>query len=81
MISALWIASTWPGSRLARKTRTSTSRCTGLRYSELTALQVRDITTTSARTVDGSRVHRGLLKVKRAWKRQKDNSFKEESLI
>ncbi|RKS07057.1 site-specific recombinase XerD [Nocardiopsis sp. Huas11] len=49
---------------------------TALRYSELAALQVRDITTTTLRAVDGTRVHRGYLEVKRAWKRQKDNSFK-----
>ncbi|MEE2053647.1 site-specific integrase [Nocardiopsis tropica] len=49
---------------------------TGLRYSELAALQVRDITTTMVRAVNGSRVHRGYLEVKRAWKRQKDNTFK-----
>ncbi|MCY9786983.1 site-specific integrase [Nocardiopsis sp. EMB25] len=49
---------------------------TGLRYSELVALQVRDITITRAVGADGTATVRGYLDVRRAWKRQSDNTFK-----
>ncbi|MDA0564844.1 site-specific integrase [Streptomonospora sp. S1-112] len=49
---------------------------TGLRYSELTALQVRDITIRTAPTTTGGRTAVGVLEVRRAWKRQPDNTFK-----
>ncbi len=49
---------------------------TGLRYSELAALQVRDIAVRTTTRADGTRVQRGHLEVRRAWKRQQDNTFK-----
>ncbi|MCY9782565.1 site-specific integrase [Nocardiopsis sp. EMB25] len=49
---------------------------TGMRYSELTALQVRDITLTRTIGPGGVPQTRGYLDVRRAWKRQSDNTFK-----
>ncbi|WP_304453920.1 site-specific integrase [Nocardiopsis sp. YSL2] len=49
---------------------------TGMRYSELTALQVRDITLTAAIGSDGQPLTRGHLDVRRAWKRCPDNTFR-----
>ncbi|MBB6174693.1 integrase [Nocardiopsis mwathae] len=49
---------------------------TGLRYGELTTLQVRDITIHHKKTPDGRITRYGFLQAKRAWKHQKDNTFK-----
>ncbi|WP_444962868.1 tyrosine-type recombinase/integrase [Nocardiopsis sp. M1B1] len=49
---------------------------TGMRYSELVALQVRDITLTPAIGPDGQPLTRGHLDVRRAWKRCLDNTFR-----
>lgn len=48
---------------------------TGMRYSELVALQVRDITLTPVIGPEGQRRARGHLDVRRAWKRGPDNTF------
>jgi integrase len=49
---------------------------TGMRYSELTALQVRDITLTAAIGSDQQPLTLGHLDVRRAWKRCPDNTFR-----
>ncbi|PSK96242.1 site-specific recombinase XerD [Murinocardiopsis flavida] len=49
---------------------------TGMRYSELTAVQVRDVTTRRQRDPStGRTVLTGYVEVRRAWKRRPDNTF------
>lgn len=52
---------------------------TGMRYSELVALQVRDGSFTPTIDHDGQQQMRGHLDVRRAWKRQPDNAFHLEA--